>query len=154
MFLRLLEPETIAAAGAPDNSGLSVFHLSIKPDLARVSEAALAAERHLASLKVSAEDATSVRIALAEALNNAIQYTCDPSRDVELELSLSGDLLKATVADHTAGFDLPASSELPDPEAESGRGIFIIRQVMDSVTYSRQPDVNRLVMTRRLKRAI
>jgi hypothetical protein len=51
------------------------------------------------------------------------------------------------VTDHTDGFEWPTGELLPPgPEAEHGRGVFIIRSVMDGAFYTRGPEENTLTM--------
>jgi anti-sigma regulatory factor (Ser/Thr protein kinase) len=52
--------------------------------------------------------------------------------------------------DHTLGFELPARIDPPGLNNERGRGLFIIRSVMDEITYDRRPEGN--VLTLRKKR--
>jgi serine phosphatase RsbU (regulator of sigma subunit) len=55
------------------------------------------------------------------------------------------------VIDHTDGFDWPDIVELPAPEQESGRGLFIIHSLMDRAIYLRGIGENRLVLRKALK---
>ena len=72
------------------------------------------------------------------------------SRRVTLEARESVEEVEYTVTDEGRGFD-PAS--LPDPTSEeavleiAGRGVYLIRTFMDTVTYNRKG--NRLVMGKR-----
>jgi serine phosphatase RsbU (regulator of sigma subunit) len=50
------------------------------------------------------------------------------------------------ITDHTPGFDWPAETKLPEPDAEHGRGLFIIHSLMDGVTYLRGNQENRLIL--------
>jgi serine/threonine-protein kinase RsbW len=84
-----------------------------------------------------------VEIALHEALANAVVHGCgnDPAKVVECELSCvdAGELV-IVVRDPGPGFD-PAS--VPNPVAEEnvysthGRGIYLIRQLLDDVWFER-----------------
>ena len=51
--------------------------------------------------------------------------------------------------DHTRGFDWPEQIELPAEDEEHGRGLFIIKSMMDEVLYLRGNPENRLVMKKR-----
>ena len=57
--------------------------------------------------------------------------------------------IELRVTDHTAGFDLPSPEILPDPGREHGRGIYLIRSVMDEVLYRRSAGENVMVMRKR-----
>jgi serine/threonine-protein kinase RsbW len=81
------------------------------------------------------------RVGLTEALSNAMLYgnAHDPSQSVTLEVTIESGHLRATVRDHGSGFD-PAS--IPDPtrpenvSRSCGRGLFLMRQLLDEVWYN------------------
>ena len=83
----------------------------------------------------------NLRTALAEALANAIAYgnRQDPSRVVRVRVEASRAWLRIHVTDDGAGFD-PAV--VPDPtlpgrlEREDGRGLFVLRSLVDHVTFN------------------
>jgi len=89
--------------------------------------------------------AYQLNLVLTEATVNAIKHANDnnPKDTVRISIHLHDNELNIKVYDHGQGFDLNAVP-LPDfdhPE-ESGMGIFFIRSLMDSVTYTRQDDCN------------
>ncbi len=94
------------------------------------------------SAGIGQEDRAAVIRALWEAIANAIRHGSDgdPNRRVEIEAAVSPAQVRITVTDHGSGFDATAVS---DPTAAenllkpSGRGIFIMRQMMDRVEFSR-----------------
>jgi len=79
-------------------------------------------------------------ITVTEAVNNAIKHgnEQDPGKSVELEAVYSTQRLKVKVSDEGSGFD---PDELSNPLEEdnllkdSGRGVFIMRQMADDVTF-------------------
>ncbi len=81
------------------------------------------------------------RVGLTEALSNAMLYgnAHDPSKSVVVEIDTRGGHLRATVKDQGAGFD-PAT--VPDPTRPEnltrpcGRGLFLMRQLLDEVWYN------------------
>jgi serine/threonine-protein kinase RsbW len=84
---------------------------------------------------------TAVSISVVEAGTNAIQHGCmknGVSGVVKMAFEVAPDVLTVTIQDPGGGFD-PA--KLPDPTApenllrERGRGIFIMRQMMDEVSF-------------------
>lgn len=92
----------------------------------------------------------AVELALVEASNNAIQYVRAEARDkeIDVEVVLGSEQLEVRIKDHTAGFELPEHQTLPGPDAESGRGLYLIRSLMDRVSYFRGREQNCLVMSR------
>ncbi len=97
----------------------------------------------------------SVPVALSEALSNAILYgnSKDPSKSVRLRASLDEVALVLEVADEGGGFDLEACTLDPtgpeQVEREDGRGLFLMRQLMDRVErFSDGGNVVRLTLHR------
>ena len=91
------------------------------------------------------------RVGLTEALTNAMLYgnEYDPSKRVRVEVTLEGVRLEARVTDQGRGCD---PSTIPDPtEPENilksgGRGLFLMRQLLDEVSYNDQGNQVTLVL--------
>lgn len=100
-----------------------------------VAEAAL---QHLGASRATAENAA---LAVREAVANGVLHgnRLEEERRVDVALELLDDEVEITVTDEGCGFD-PAS--VPDPLAAenllkpSGRGIFLMRTLMDDVAFS------------------
>jgi serine/threonine-protein kinase RsbW len=96
-----------------------------------------------------------LNMVLTEAVVNAITHAnaADPHKEVQIRISISDRELYIRVFDHGRGFDL---NTLPPPLfnaaqiEEKGRGIFIIRSLMDSVVYKRAKGGNVLEMKKAL----
>ena len=93
-----------------------------------------------------------VQMALEEALVNAVTHGNKESPDkvVEVEFKLRDDCVSIRIKDQGAGF---RPEDLPDPrdddrlECTNGRGVMLIREMMDEVNYN---DVgNEVVMVKR-----
>ena len=98
--------------------------------------------------------AYSLNLALTEAVVNAIEHA-DPTgaeHKVHVHIRLADEDLRMTVSDQGHGFDLDA---LPPPDLdemlERGRGLFLIRNLMDSVASYRTADGHVLEMTKSLE---
>lgn len=80
---------------------------------------------------------------LTEAMANVIFHANqgDPTRCIEIALSVEGNRITIKIYDEGHGFEAAnralATPCTPDDLSERGRGIFIIRSLMDSVTYRR-----------------
>jgi hypothetical protein len=91
------------------------------------------------------------RVSLSEALANAMVYGNggDPGKRVRVEVELETERLTARITDQGLGFD---PFGLPDPtspeclEATGGRGIFLMRKLMDEVHYNAQGNAVTLVL--------
>ena len=81
----------------------------------------------------------NVRVALAEAISNAILRGNGHARDkhVRIRAMVTDEAIVFDVTDEGPGFDLAA--DRPDPtspenlESEEGRGLFLMRSLMDDV---------------------
>jgi serine/threonine-protein kinase RsbW len=95
-----------------------------------------------------------LNVVLTEALVNAIKHAnaADPDKEVHIRITVSDKDLLIRVFDNGTGFDinLHPSTACPDPLNEKGRGIFIIRSLMDSVEYKKANGGNVLEMKKRL----
>ncbi len=80
----------------------------------------------------------NVRVALAEALSNAIlRGNGSTGHHVRIRATISDDALVFDVVDEGRGFDLDAVRDDPTAPAnilrEDGRGLFLMRRLMDKV---------------------
>ena len=81
----------------------------------------------------------NVPVALTEALSNAILRgnARDPRKRVHVRVRVDHTLLVIEVADEGVGFNLDACTVDPTTpdriESEEGRGLFLMRKLMDSV---------------------
>ena len=95
-----------------------------------------------------------INMVLTEALVNAIKHAnaTDPDKDVRIRINVSEKELVIRVYDNGQGFDLERvpSNGCPDPLNEKGRGIYIIRSLMDSVEYKKSNGGNVLEMKKAL----
>ena len=93
----------------------------------------------------------NLRVSLIEALSNAILYGNgqDPTKRVHVEISILETTVIATITDEGPGFD---PSLVPDPtlaanlEKPGGRGLFLIRSLMDEVYYNERGNSITLVL--------
>lgn len=91
------------------------------------------------------------RIGLTEALSNAMMYgnSHDPSKRVLVEVALQSGRLEARVTDQGGGFDPTAVPDPTSPEnlkKPCGRGLFLMRQLLDEVSYNAQGNQVTLVL--------
>jgi len=117
------------------------FNLTIPADPAAVSTVTGGLETVLRDKGWSEEDVMGVDLAVREALINAIRHGCgdDPSKQVQCCVTYDepGEVV-IVIRDPGPGFDTAA---VPDPLApqnmlkSSGRGVFLINQVMDAVGF-------------------
>ena len=130
-----------------------VIGLRVPTDLDVVEEAVDLIARHcLASGLAPKRARFNLRVALSEALANAIVYgnAMDPAKTVEVRVDVLDDVVQVSVQDQGQGFD---TTHVPDPttpdrvDSEDGRGLFLIRQLVDQVSFNERG--NAICMTLR-----
>jgi len=97
----------------------------------------------------SPRDVFGVRLALEEALVNAIKHgnRMDPNKSVQIDWTLSESGVRVVIEDEGDGFDV---SDVPDPtddenlDKPGGRGIMLMRSFMSVVEYNESG--NRLIL--------
>lgn len=98
-----------------------------------------------------------LNLALEEAVSNVILYAYpkEPGKKIIVSVSLKGSDLIFTVTDSGLPFD-PTLSEKPNLELSAeerpigGLGIYLIKQIMNEVTYSRIHDINIFTMKKKI----
>jgi serine/threonine-protein kinase RsbW len=92
-------------------------------------------------MNLSEDQKDNLSIAVTEAVGNAIVHgnKKDPKKYVSILFQINEDQVKVTVSDEGGGFDPDEISNPLDPEnimKESGRGIFILKALMDEVSFN------------------
>jgi serine/threonine-protein kinase RsbW len=98
--------------------------------------------------------AENLPLALDEALCNAVEHGCggDASREVEIELLALNDVLRVKISDPGPGFDPEALESPVEGEAlhrPGGRGVLLMRALMDRVEFADGGRVVKLYARRR-----
>jgi len=107
-----------------------------------------------------AAEALCFELALEELFTNVVRHGAPggPPPAVELSLALAGPRLTMTLADDGPAFD-PLALPQPDVGAAledrpvGGLGVFLVRQMMDTVSYRRAGPRNELCLTKRVAAA-
>jgi len=108
-------------------------------------------EQGLQANRFGDSDVFAVKLAVEEALVNAIKHgnQLDPGKHFHVAYNIDDVLFNITISDEGPGFN---PEEVPDPREECnldrpcGRGVFIIRHFMTTVEY--QDCGRRIVMTK------
>ncbi len=98
------------------------------------------------------EDATKIEMAVDEACSNVIKhaYERDARKPIDIAIKVDYDKLTVVVTDRGKGFD-PSAIKMPDMKeyiAElrvGGLGIYLMRTLMDEVSYDIKPGVRNQV---------
>lgn len=110
-----------------------------------VAEAAAAVSEFLNRVGVSEDAAFGIDMAVREAVTNAVLHgnKLDSAKFAEIDLKKSPEILEINVRDQGKGFN---PNEVADPTKDenvlktSGRGIFFMRNFMDEVEWTVNPD--------------
>ena len=132
----------------------SAMRTTMRRDFAQVRAVSGRVRRFLLAHGCGEETRADFELALVEACNNAIKHTpsCAAKEPVIVELCVGRAEIELRVIDHGPGFVWPRTVELPDPEDETGRGLYLIGRVMDSVRYERGEGRNALVLRRKRRK--
>jgi len=112
--------------------------LASKPEAIEEIEKLAAEAATVAGL--SQEEQDSLAIAVTELANNAVIHgnKRDPGKKVFVNIDVVDAEVRLTIRDQGKGFNPDTLSNPLDPEnllRESGRGVFIVRALMDEVFY-------------------
>jgi len=128
------------------------FDVVIPSDTAKGQEVQERIVSRLEQLDFPPRDVFGVRLALEEALVNAIKHGngMDPSKSVRIQWRIDAESVCVEIEDEGPGF-IP--EEVPDPTAEEnlerpcGRGIMLMKSFMSRVEYSGRG--NRVLLEKR-----
>lgn len=115
--------------------------VSIPSDLNEAHQLQNEIEAALTAVAFAERDAFAVRLAIEEALVNAIKHgnKLDPQKKVHVRYAISRERVDVRIADEGLGFN---PEEVPDPTAPEnlerpcGRGLLLMRHYMTEVEYS------------------
>jgi serine/threonine-protein kinase RsbW len=135
----------------------SEVRISIESRFENIELIDVVAEAALKHLGASRETAENAALAVREAVANGVLHgnRLQADRRVEVAMELFEDEVEITVTDEGQGFDPKA---VPDPLAAenllkpSGRGIFLMRTLMDHVEFSFNGSTGRGTLVRLRKR--
>jgi serine/threonine-protein kinase RsbW len=127
------------------------FDQTFPSDLALVRTIQDDIEQGLQSNRFGDSDIFAVKLAVEEALVNAIKHgnQLDPTKNFRVKYSIDDKHFAITIHDEGPGFN---PEEVPDPREECnldrpcGRGVFIIRHFMTTVEYKGPGNI--VVMTK------
>ena len=119
--------------------------LVLSSKMENVEQAACFAEKAAKDMHFSDGDIDDIAIALTEAVSNAMIHgnKSDAKKKEIIEISQKEDQMVMTIVDEGKGFDLENVEDPLLPEnllKENGRGIFILKSLMDHIGFSSKND--------------
>src|SRR4051812_45845352 len=120
---------------------------AVAPTIDRILEA-------VAPAGLDSDRLTDLAVALAEALSNAAVHghRLDPRRRVAVAVAITPGCVVVEVSDSGGGFDAHRVSDPTEPDrqlATGGRGIFLMRRLVDGVEYNPVGNTVRLTVRQR-----
>jgi len=117
------------------------FKLSIPSRLNLVRDTCLGMLKKIEKFHLSESDLFDLRLCIEESLINAVKYGNKLDKNLKVDISVKVDENKVEVAilDQGEGFDY---NTLPDPTVNSnilkssGRGVYLVRHLMDEVRFN------------------
>lgn len=132
------------------------FQITIPSLLEKIQEVEVFAEKIAQRIDFSEEEKDSLAIAVTEAVSNAIIHgnRKDKKKKVQVRFSLTDNSITVYIKDEGEGFDPEKISNPLEPEnilRESGRGIFILKALMDEVEFDFSGKGTEVKMVKRRK---
>lgn len=118
----------------------TAYRIVIKSDLRNVARVEKVTEKIANYMHFTDEEKDSLAIAVTEIVGNAIVHgnKRDKKKKVTIDFEYKNKTIIVTIQDEGEGFDVAEIANPLEPEnllKESGRGIFIVRALMDTVEF-------------------
>lgn len=124
-----------------DNQPKTQYSLTISSERSSIENAVNLVEKVAAEMKLIEEESYNLAISVSEAVANAIIHgnKFNKNKKVKISIFIENNRVTVKVKDQGSGFN-PRELDNPiDPEnvsKEFGRGIFILRNLMDTVDFN------------------
>lgn len=138
---------------------MTTARIIIRNDIQELERIREFIERQGEEWSLSAKIIFSVNLVLEELITNIIFYGFDDDQvhDISIRMSLKDDILRLTIEDDGKPFD-PFRVDTPgdlDKSLEErkigGLGIYFVREIMDTCSYERTGNKNRLLLSKQVK---
>lgn len=137
-----------------DTKPMKEYNLVVPSEAENVEKVEELTEKVLTHTKFKDEERDSIAIAVTEAVNNAIIHgnKRDPKKSVYVHIKVYEEAIEITVRDEGNGFNPDKVADPLAPEnilKESGRGVFILKSLMDEVVFDFASGGTALTMRKR-----
>jgi serine/threonine-protein kinase RsbW len=131
------------------------FEMSIRSEIGAIPGVSARLEEAMDAFGFSPEEILDTQLAVEEVITNIILHGYrEPGHPIHLSCRFSGGVAEIRVSDSAPRFD-PLT--LPEPELDGniedrkigGLGVFLVRQVMDALSYTYENGKNVLTMEKR-----
>ena len=126
------------------------FRAAYASDIKNVALARQSIANFAENCGFSDEEVSDVRLAAGEALSNAVEHGSGAAaRNIVVECTFEDDTLVIEIEDSGSSFPEPLVRASVEPDDRGrGFGIFLMRRLMDEVTFPRNGTIVRLVRRR------
>lgn len=130
----------------------SRIHLKIPCEEQFVGIVRMQAEAVARRLGYGEEEVYDILTSVGEVCDNAIEHGRS-ERGIDVEYLMTREAMRVEIVDYGPGFDPHGlGDEVPDLMAEGGRGLFLMKQLMDEVTFESVPGRGtRVLLSKRLR---
>lgn len=116
------------------------YEMEIASDLNKIKDVEKVTERIAKYMNFPEDDRDSLAIAVTEIVGNSISHgnKGDKNKKVKIKFEYHDDMIIVQIEDEGKGFNVENIKNPLDPEnllKESGRGIFIVRALMDEIKF-------------------
>jgi len=129
-------PPTARSSGGP-TPNLAVS-LSLPREGGSVPVVRRLAAQALRAFGVTSDDIDDVQLAISEACANVIDHAADTDT-YEVKVELAANRCAITVVDQGGGFDATLVPGVAEISAEAGRGVALMRAVVDNLDFRSEP---------------
>jgi serine phosphatase RsbU (regulator of sigma subunit)/anti-sigma regulatory factor (Ser/Thr protein kinase) len=137
------------APGPPQRSG--PFEYQFSPNAVTVPLARGLFSDWLENVLADSDDTEDLVLMVSELCTNAVRFGSGAPGALSLRAWGEGDAIVVEVADDGGGFEWRGIDDIPDPDADEGRGLFLVTTLADKVDVNR--DGERTVV-RAVKKAV
>ena len=140
-----------------DPAAQQLRHLSLHNDIQQIHQLEAFMETIATDMNLDPALALNLNLALEEAVTNVISYAYPKGTDglVEIDALLQEKSLEFIITDSGTPFDPTARPDADitlsvEERPIGGLGIYLVRQIMDEIHYSREDGKNRLLLIKKL----
>lgn len=132
--------------------------LTLPSSLNSIEKAVDFSEKIAKDMHLKEEEVSSFAIAVSEAVTNAIKHGNkeDKNKNVFINVSIENNKVTVSVKDSGKGFNPEKLKDPTKPEnitKPCGRGIYIVKTIMDNVDYNFQSDGTELIFSKKYSKS-
>ncbi len=126
------------------------FTLSLPRDEASVPFVRHMCRTALEQLEVADNCTSDIEVAVSEAATNVLRHAAEHDEEYEVQIRVDENECEISIVDTGGDFEHEAlSKDLVGSSAESGRGVFLMRHLVDDLHFNSDPDSGTVVRLRK-----